>query len=100
MSDVGGGRESLSPESATEALAQAREAADRAQHAVDNPPSSLPPSHESTRQAMAGDGEGNWSSNSEGLSGAANALAEAREAWSARPEPPPLSDIISGVPGG
>jgi hypothetical protein len=90
--DSSGARESFSPESAAEALAQARVAAQQA---------GLGPSHEAMQEARAFDGpEHNWSSNTEGLTGAAAELAQAREASQARPAPPPLSDIFSGQPGG
>jgi hypothetical protein len=90
--DSSGARESFSPESAAEALAQARAAAQQA---------GLGPSHEAMQEARAFDGpEHNWSSNSEGLTGAAAELAQAREASQGRPAPPPLSDIMSGTPGG
>ena len=93
QSSDSGARESFSPEEAAAELHQAREAAAAA---------GLGPSHEAMREARAFDGpEHNWSSNSEGLTGAAAELAQARaEASKQRPPPPSPGDIISGEPGG
>jgi len=84
-----GARESFSgAEGAAEALAAAREAAAAA---------GLGPSHEQARDARAYDGpEGNFSSETAGLQAAASELAQARETFAARPDPPSASDLVAG----